>query len=484
MSRIGIALAVALLALPLMSAMAAEDEVLDLVANPDKIKDVELPRLQDAMAFYPFEAQEAGERGQVKLTFVVRTDGSVSDVRIDVPSRYWRLNDAAVASMLSRSYEPATRQGVPIAVRIWAIDNFNPDPNQPEVDNPLDAEADLKLSCRYGSHHIAVDACSALLDAGKAQARYVLYPRAHAYEELGQYDKALADYDRLVGFRPDAPDLYVNRGFSREALGQYDKAAADYDHAVTLDPRNVTALFDRGFAHERAGTSAATDFAAALEARPKCKTEETRGIGTQWKQGPWSGKNTFNPDQPGMADASSFNQSPANGPGEHFGPDPATVAHYEHNNKDTTIGTQTKVVVQTVCKASWVPDLAAIPDIDTGTPDEMQRREFRCWARAVSNKWLDAALTDCTRALALNPGFVRAYDTRGLVHMRKGDNVAALKDFDTALDKNPRLASALYGRGLVKRRTGDMKGSQADIFAARAIDPEIASTYSRYDISP
>ncbi len=485
MSRIRMFSLAALLLLPLaaIAATSAQDDVLDLVHNPELMKSVVLPKLQDAMIFYPIESQQAGERGRVKLTFVVNTDGTVTDVQLDAPSKFWRLNDAAVQSMLSRSYAPATRDGVPVAVRIWAIDNFNPDPDHPEVDTALDVATDLQLSCRYGSHHIAVDACTTLLTSGKGQAKYVLYPRAHAYEELGQYDQAVSDYDRLIGFHPDQTDLYLNRGFSHEALGQYDKAIADYDRVVTLDPKNVIALFDRGFARERLGASAATDFKAALDARPKCATAEQRGVGTNWKNGPWSGGDPFNTNATDRS-SGSLNPSPSQGPGAALGPDIAKVPTYTHNNNDGTAATHVTVVVQEVCKAAWVPDLATIPDIKQGAPDEMQRLEYRCWARAVSNKWLDDALADCTRAISLNPGFVRAHGTRGLVYFRKGDYGDAMKDLDLAISRDPRLASALYTRGLAKRQTGDMAGAQADILAARAVDPEIASTYSRYNVAP
>jgi hypothetical protein len=148
--------------------------------------------------------------------------------------------------------------------------------------------------------------------------------------------------------------------------------------------------------------------------------------------------------------------------------------------------TNGKVAVTTseTCKPSWVLPLIDIADIVNGQPDEVQRREYRCWARAVWNEQLDAALADCSRAIQLNPGFVRAYATRGLVNTRMGNAAAAAKDFDIALAKNPRLASALYLRGLGKAKQGDIAGAQSDIFAARAIDPEIASTYARYNLGP
>jgi tetratricopeptide (TPR) repeat protein len=128
--------------------------------------------------------------------------------------------------------------------------------------------------------------------------------------------------------------------------------------------------------------------------------------------------------------------------------------------------------------------LSDIPDIKPDTPDEPQRLEYRCWARAVWNQHLDGALADCNRALQLNPDFVHAYVTRGWVYARKGDYAAAMKDYDLALSKNPKLASALYMRGLAREKTGDTANADIDILTARVVDPDIASTYARYDVAP
>jgi len=141
------------------------------------------------------------------------------------------------------------------------------------------------------------------------------------------------------------------------------------------------------------------------------------------------------------------------------------------------------VVLSGLCTPSWVTPVDQLLAVTANTPDEMQKREFRCWTLAVWNKQLDSALADCDRALALNPGFVRAYVTRGWVRMRAGDRAKAQADFDKALDENTRLASALYLRGLMEAET-DSNAADEDILKARAIDPEIASTYARYDVGP
>ena len=46
--------------------------------------------------------------------------------------------------------------------------------------------------------------------------RYPEKPQAYnqrgvAYEELGHFQEAIADYDRAIKFQPDAPNYYFNR---------------------------------------------------------------------------------------------------------------------------------------------------------------------------------------------------------------------------------------------------------------------------------
>jgi tetratricopeptide (TPR) repeat protein len=222
-----------------------------------------------------------------------------------------------------------------------------------------------------------------------------------------------------------------------------------------------------------------TDFAVALEHRPKCEVVSIRGIGGDFGPPPHAfEENRHRP----IMETSPFHPTPEMGPAGGLS---GQGRHTEGFGRvqDPTNG-KVAVVTSATCKPSWVLPLIDIADIVNGQPDEMQRREYRCWARAVWNEQLDDALADCNRAIWLNEGFVRAYATRGLVYTRMGNTAAAAKDYNTALRMNPRLASALYLRGLGKAQTGDTAGAESDIFTARTIDPEIASTYARYNLSP
>ena len=52
----------------------------------------------------------------------------------------------------------------------------------------------------------------------------------------GDYDRAIADYDRAIQLKPDYADAYVGRGVAYGEKGDYDRAIADFDRAIQLKP--------------------------------------------------------------------------------------------------------------------------------------------------------------------------------------------------------------------------------------------------------
>ncbi len=53
----------------------------------------------------------------------------------------------------------------------------------------------------------------------------------------GEYDRAIADYDKAIALKPKYADFYNNRGIAYDKKGEYDRAIADYDKAIALNPK-------------------------------------------------------------------------------------------------------------------------------------------------------------------------------------------------------------------------------------------------------
>jgi outer membrane protein OmpA-like peptidoglycan-associated protein len=93
----------------------------------------------------------------------------------------------------------------------------------------------------------------------------------------------------------------------------------------------------------------------------------------------------------------------------------------------------------------------------------------RSWARAITDD-LSGAQKDCSEALRLRPRYADAYDSRGLVQLKRGSFKDAIIDYDTALGINPNQASRFMAAGL-------RNGARAIAPAAIAISTQ-PSTFS------
>jgi tetratricopeptide (TPR) repeat protein len=57
---------------------------------------------------------------------------------------------------------------------------------------------------------------------------------AWAYNNLGQYERAIQDYDEAIRLNPQVAMLYYNRGGSYEALGKTKEVERDFQKAKEL----------------------------------------------------------------------------------------------------------------------------------------------------------------------------------------------------------------------------------------------------------
>ncbi len=65
--------------------------------------------------------------------------------------------------------------------------------------------------------------------------------------QKGDYQGALADYDRAIQFNPKNANAYYNRGLLKATkLQDYQGALADYDRSIKLKPTNDEAYNNRG----------------------------------------------------------------------------------------------------------------------------------------------------------------------------------------------------------------------------------------------
>lgn len=247
--------------------------------------------------------------------------------------------------------------------------------------------------------------------------------RATASTARQNYASAIADLNRAVELAPSEARYRYQRGMALWEDRQSDLALADLNEALRLKPDFVPALLAR--AQLRAGTdlaAATADLEVADRALPKEDVQHLE-IGNAYEE----------------ADVL-----------------PAALVQY----------------------SKWIDTHKRT---DVRMPGALNSR---CWARALLNQELDAALADCNAAVRLEPTAPAYLDSRALVYLRLGKYDKAIADYDAALGMDPKSASTRYCRGIARIRQGHATEGQADIAEAVAHAPKVAELYARHGITP
>lgn len=74
--------------------------------------------------------------------------------------------------------------------------------------------------------------------------------RAEYYGELGEFDKALADFEKVISLMPVA-DAYLGRGCMYMKMGDLTTALGEFNRAIAMEPGNAMAYSNRGAAYSK-----------------------------------------------------------------------------------------------------------------------------------------------------------------------------------------------------------------------------------------
>ena len=257
-------------------------------------------------------------------------------------------------------------------------------------------------------------------------------PDAEAYSRRGtaraarqEYDKALADLTQACELAPDNPDFFYQRGVVYRDSKHPAEALRDFDKVLSLKSDDVNALIARADLHiqQKDFPAAKADLAAAAQSAPK--ESDTRL---------------------GMA-----------------------RGYARMDDREAAL-TQLDL---------WIGIHPADSKMSLALDE-------RCQTRALLNKDLPKALTDCNTALdrSADEAFkADIYRNRGLVRLRLGDYAKALADYDASIKINAQNAWGLYGRGLAKIRLKKQADGESDLAAATKLNSKVADFYERYGLS-
>jgi tetratricopeptide (TPR) repeat protein len=115
--------------------------------------------------------------------------------------------------------------------------------SDPEVDPLLDPAPCMTAAATSDADRI-IAVCGELIDSDKTSKPdriAALTARAAALAGKQQFDRALSDYDAVLGFDPKLADVFYARGEVWRAKGDRRRALADFAAAFRLDPDHAAA---------------------------------------------------------------------------------------------------------------------------------------------------------------------------------------------------------------------------------------------------
>ncbi len=91
--------------------------------------------------------------------------------------------------------------------------------------------------------------------------------RGAVYDEMGQYDLAIIDYDEIIKLQPSHYLAYYDRANMYSKLNHYKNAIRDYHEAIRLKPDFADAYYNRGTVYNHSGhyQLAIEDFNKAID---------------------------------------------------------------------------------------------------------------------------------------------------------------------------------------------------------------------------
>lgn len=95
--------------------------------------------------------------------------------------------------------------------------------------------------------------------------------RADDHAKKGEFQLALADYDKAAEMRADDPAIFLNRAKAHVGLESFNRSVEDFSKALELEPRSADIYVNRGASFEKLGDNekAMADYRKALEIEPR-----------------------------------------------------------------------------------------------------------------------------------------------------------------------------------------------------------------------
>jgi tetratricopeptide (TPR) repeat protein len=225
--------------------------------------------------------------------------------------------------------------------------------------------------------------------------------RGTALHNLGDFRRAIENFDTAIALSPEYAQAYANRGASLQKLGDFKRAIEDFDTAIALRPGHAQAYADRGAALQELG-----DFRQAIEDFDTAIALRSADASFYYNRGLIYTKSRKIPRA-----IEDFTRAIEIDPG-------LKKTYYDRAIAYSILGRHTQAI----------KDLTVAIGIDPGYAYAYHNRGI---AYAKTGKYR-LAIEDLSRAISIDPGDADSYRNRGLAYLRLGNEEQAAKDYRTA----------------------------------------------------
>lgn len=254
----------------------------------------------------------------------------------------------------------------------------------------------------------------------------------HSEEVAWYYQSAVVDSDvaiELATADEDSSAAYHTRGAARAVLGDYDKAIADFDAAIRLNPKTAINYLDRGLAKEVLGekSAAKADFEKATQINGDLAED-------YYKDG--RGKNGGGAYEAAM---DSFDKALRLNP--EYAPVYSNRAISQNDLGQRELRREHPEKAKYHLRGAIADCTEAIrlsPKYTAAYNNRglakyrLGQSEAACGNSQAAKKHYQAAIADLDKAIQLNPKHIKAHRNRGYVKEKLGQQEAAAADFEKA----------------------------------------------------
>ena len=306
------------------------------------------------------------------------------------------------------------------------------------------------------------------------------YNRGVAYYDIGKFDAAIDDLNKLRDFPYKDANFYNVFGLVYAGKMDFEAAIEDFNKAIAIDPEDASAYNNRGNAY--AGTG---DFGAAIEDFSKAIDLDPEDAGAYNNRGnAYYGKGELDKaiqDHSKSIDLDPKDASAYNNRGNAYddiGDFGAAIEDFNKaidlNSEDFRFYSNRGVAYgKTGDFGAAIEDFNKVMDL---VPENAGAYNGRGVAYSNIGDF-DLAIEDFNKAIALNPEDANGYSNRGNAYARKMDFDLAIEDFNKAIALNPENANVYNNRGVAYNDIGKFDLAIEDFNKAMALNPENALFY-------